>query len=140
MRKGFEKKLYYKLCCDSPGQKLLSYCPPDHSFNLYYELDKVTKPIPGSIGILVFDTLYNARQFCAAGWFFKCLVRGPVLKVDKVASYGYAYADDCRGQIKLNRKRRLKQLEQLVFGIRQAPTGTFSVAAAKLVETVGGWD
>ena len=84
----FEEKVYYKIF-SRVGLNYVSWSWLQPSpFYLHYSLNKITRSVPGSIGILVFDTLRSVYKFNPMEHrALKCLVKGPVIKVDHVINF-----------------------------------------------------
>ena len=146
----FEEKTYYKLC-KSYGCANVSFNTPDQ-FKLEYTLGKVTKPISGSIGILVFDSIEHAMGFFPYTQVLKlleCKVVGPAIRTEVLAScihllmsgYGSEAMRHWVHNRKLPRARRVASLYQdkIAYINSQtfaAPLGTYSVGAVKPIQEV----
>ena len=155
----FEQQIYYKLFTlvgGSNGIDRISYaCRPGSPFRLDYSINKITRSIPGSMGIFVFDTRDNARRFVKYGSAcraFKCLIKGPVIKVDHLMGFQLWGNDDgvnnykkyVDADKKCSRAQRIKSAKSVKIcnwnstfsPTVEAPQGTFSVAAVKPIEEV----
>ena len=155
----FEEKTYYKLCrrC-SRGN--ISFNSPHH-FRLKYTLDKVTKPISGSIGILVFDSIEHALNFAPTiisdrkkaihisnpyMILLECKVQGPAIHIEVLANEhllvtGLETSHYWIHNRKSPRARRAASLRQDADGYMHgrtiyAPLGTFSVGAVMPIREV----
>ena len=140
----FEQKTYFKLCRQSlyPTSSIFA----SGEFRLSYSLNNVTRPVPGSVGILVFDTyenLVNSRIYYEGeneGFIiFKCLVKGPVLPVKRLLIFDTEFRYFIYKGI--NRAKRLQRLaaeedkhKLLVRTTANVPHGTFSVNLVKPIE------
>ena len=141
----FEEKVYFKLCSFKDNKP--ASCFTEGRFRLQYSLNRTTRPIPGSLGIFVFDHLTNLKHFhanyCVSPWswdwiIFQCLVKGPVIRTEKLAcdnlDINQCIYPDYR---RMNRARRLNIISNW-HGPRvtEAPLGTFSVASVKPIYLV----
>ena len=142
----FEEKTYYKLCHHSQiSGNSYSYSTPCDNFRLQYNLRKITRPIPGTIGIFVFDTLKNVYTYGKAFddnrsfvKIFECRVKGPVLHTQLVQSI-ISCEQYWIHPKKTSRSERLVALrKQSIHGfmVRRAPLGTYSVAAVQLIKDI----
>ena len=141
----FEQKTYFKLCTRS-NNKLLS-CFIKGRFQLEYSLNKLTRPIPGSLGILVFDTIYNLKYFQRTYFvhvtgfsILECLVQGPVVPVSRLIhlAQDIYLTTVTHGVKRMNRARRVRLLTN--WGVTSpAPLGTLSVGSVKPIRQINTW-
>ena len=153
MRKKFEKEIYYKTCHKNKKHGYVSISHPFSGTDLFclrYKLNKVTKTVPGSLGLFVFDSLESVYKFSGSTMLnynnvvLRCYVKGPVNPVNALwylfREHLAAYLLDLRRQSGWSRKRRLEHVKRIRISCMkrtfQAPANTFSVAAVKPFEVI----
>ena len=159
----YKEKTYYKLCKRSRDGSNISFNTPDR-FQLEYTLNKVTRPISGSIGILVFASMEHVSGFIPSFVanvqanrtvasqilsLLECKVRGPVIRTEVLASYVHLVMSGYESEVlhhwiydrKFPRAQRLAILRQDTTAYINnqtcpAPRGTFSVGAVMPIREV----
>ena len=134
------------------------------AFRLRYILGKTTSPVPGSIGILVFDTLDHAAAFTLKGIVLECEYVGPIIKVPVIIHTHSRigknrFITNALSNIRSSRKRRINVLKKMFVDgkdieiyknnnmepysnlksyelLAEAPTGTNSVRMVKPLKVV----
>ena len=141
----FEERTYFKLCRTYVSTEIIgeyrtcnsSFASP-RGFILDYEINEITRSVPGSLGIFVFGKQSDAKRYIdelnlphTNHPIFECHVIGPVTKTNiRISSFATFPIHDTH----LSRKRRLKQVRDKVtykLDIVPAPDGTFLVGAVK---------
>jgi len=140
-----EKKapdLYYKIVTLDRGD-LISCWIRSEPYMLKYKVRKWTYSVPGSMGIMVFDSEINAQMFRAglsmiSLQIYSCEVIGPRIP-EWILLTGGCYCGDLLRQLKpecLFDKGKMPDISSLPSGISAPPTGTVCCSAVKLLKEI----
>lgn len=132
--------IYYKVVAKS-GRKMESCCPPVGA-KVTYRKGKWSHPIDGTVGLLVFNDLKNARSWRGGGGareVWECEIEGPAKEVKYLGQVSkeikiFTWPDDPAEQ-RADILRRAATWEDGGFWIN-APQGTLAVQGVKLLRKV----
>jgi len=131
--------IYYKVVSKTSGQTLESCCPP-RGAKVKYPIKKWTYPIGGTIGLLVFNDIHNARGWSHGGReIWECEIKGPAKEVKYLGQVSkqievFTWPDD-PAELRAGILRRAALWEDGGFWIT-APAGTLAVQGVKLLRKV----
>ena len=110
----FEEKHYYKVCSISTEQKTYQSYAVSGQFAKEYAIGKVTRPIPGTVGLFVLGNYKDAIELryhnCSCA-IFKCRVKGPVLSIKRLFTTTMFPSSTWLFDKKMSRQRRIKIAE-----------------------------
>ncbi len=131
--------IYYKVVSKTSGQTLESCCPP-RGAKVKYPKKKWAYPIDGTVGLLVFNDLHNAKGWSHGGReIWECEIKGPAKEVKYLGQVSkqievFTWPDD-PAELRAGILRRAALWEDGGFWIT-APSGTLAVQGVKLLRKV----
>jgi len=130
--------IYYKVVSKT-GRSMVSCCPPRGATVTYYK-DKWASPINGTVGLLVFSDLKNAKGWSHGGReIWECEIKGKAKEVKYLGQVSkqievFTWPDD-PAELRAGILRRAAMWEDGGFWIT-APAGTMAVQGVKLLRKV----